>query len=179
MRPVPEPIDIEAPVRVVRSAIQHDSAVGHVRGSATYVADMREPNGTLHLAVGGAPHAHGRVRRLDLDAVRSAPGVVAVLTARDIPGKNDVSPIMGDDPMFADGTVEFHGQVLFAVAAETRDAARRAARLAKIEIDVEPALITVDEALAAGTRVLPDYTFTKGDVAAALKASERQVAGML
>jgi xanthine dehydrogenase large subunit len=74
----------EPPVRVVRVATPHDSAVGHVRGSAIYVDDMREPAGTLHLAVGGAPVARGRVETLDLSAVRAAPGVVAVLTARDI-----------------------------------------------------------------------------------------------
>ncbi|HXW27411.1 MAG TPA: xanthine dehydrogenase molybdopterin binding subunit, partial [Xanthobacteraceae bacterium] len=169
----------EPPVRVVRVATPHDSAIGHVRGSALYVDDIREPTGTLHLAVGGAPAARGRVKTLDLAAVRAAPGVVAVLTARDIPGNNDVSPIAGDDPMFADGAVEFHGQVLFAVAAETREAARRAVRLAKVEIAAEAPLVTVDAALAAGARVLPDYAFTTGDVAAALAASERRVAGTL
>jgi xanthine dehydrogenase large subunit len=169
----------EPPLRVVRVATPHDSAAGHVRGSAIYVDDMREPAGTLHLAVGGAPKARGRVSTLDLAAVRAAPGVVAVLTARDVPGKNDVSPIKGDDPMFADGIVEFHGQVLFAVAAETRAAARRAVRLAKVEIEAETPLVTVDAALAAGSRVLPDQAFTTGDVAAALAASEHRVAGTL
>jgi xanthine dehydrogenase large subunit len=169
----------EPPLRVVRVATPHDSAVGHVRGSAVYVDDMREPAGTLHLAVGGAPVARGRVATLDLAAVRAAPGVVAVLTARDVPGKNDVSPIKGDDPMFADGTVEFHGQVLFAVAAETREAARRAVRLARVEIEAAPALVTVDAALAAGSRVLPDSAFTKGDAASALAAGEHQVSGTL
>jgi xanthine dehydrogenase large subunit len=178
MRPLPE-LASEPPLRVVRVATPHDSAIGHVRGSAIYVDDMREPAGTLHLAVGGAPAARGRVRTLDLAAVRAASGVVAVLTARDVPGKNDVSPIAGDDPMFADGAVEFHGQVLFAVVAETRDAARRAARLARIEIDAAPPLVTLDAALAAGSRVLPDRAFTAGDAAAALAASERQVAGTL
>jgi xanthine dehydrogenase large subunit len=178
MRPLPD-IAGEAPLRVVRVASAHDSAIGHVHGSAPYVDDIREPAGTLHLAVGGAPAARGRVKRLDLAAVRSAPGVVAVLTAADVPGKNDVSPIAGDDPMFADGAVEFHGQVLFAVAAETRDAARRAARLAEIEIAAEPPLVTIDAALAAASRVLPDRAFVTGDAAAALAASERQVSGTL
>jgi xanthine dehydrogenase large subunit len=178
MRPLPD-IAGEAPLRVVRVASAHDSAIGHVRGSAIYVDDIREPAGTLHLAVGGAPAARGPVKTLDLAAVRNAPGVVAVLTAADIPGKNDVSPVAGDDPMFADGAVEFHGQVLFAVAAETRDAARRAVRLARIEIEPEPPLVTIEAALAAASRVLPDRAFVTGDAAAALAASERQVSGTL
>ena len=61
--------------------------------------------------------------------MRAAPGVVAVLTAADIPGKNDIGPVFADDPLFADGEVMFHGQALFAVVAGRRDAARRAARL--------------------------------------------------
>ncbi len=73
--------------------------------------------------------ARGKIKSLDLDAVRNYPGVVAVLTAKDIPGVNDCSPSIGGDPILADGEIEFHGQVIFAVVAETRDAARRAARL--------------------------------------------------
>jgi xanthine dehydrogenase large subunit len=163
--------------RSVRQAIRHDSAERHVAGDAAYIDDIAAPAGTLHLAPGGAPAARGRIVSLDLGAVRAAPGVAAVLTARDIPGKNDVSPIMGDDPMFADGKVEFHGQVLFAVAAGTRDQARRAARLARIVIADEPPLVSVDEALAADADLLPPYTFERGDVGAALNASPHRLSG--
>jgi xanthine dehydrogenase large subunit len=164
-------------LRVVGVPTRHDSAVRHVCGTAVYIDDLREPEGTLHLAAGGAQAARGRILRIDLDAVRSAPGVVAVLTAADIPGKNDVSPVMGDDPMFAADSVEFYGQVVFAVVAETRDLARRAARLGKIEVAAETPLVDVDDALKADAHVLPDYTFNKGDCAAALGASPRRIAG--
>jgi xanthine dehydrogenase large subunit len=164
-------------LRVVGVPARHDSAIRHVCGSAVYIDDLRAPEGTLHLAPGGAAVARGRIVRIDLDAVRSAPGVVAVLTAADIPGRNDVSPVMGDDPMFAADAIEFHGQVVFAVVAETRDLARRAARLGKVEVAVERPLIDVDDALAADAHILPDYAFTKGDYAAALAASPRRVAG--
>src|SRR5580700_4283096 len=119
----PEPA-VVGPQRVAGAAFAHDSAVRHVCGSAVYVDDIREPEGTLHVAVRGAAVARGRIKRLVLDRVREAPGVVAVLTAADIPGRNDVGPIKGGDPMLAEGAVEFHGQVLFAVVAEARDAAR-------------------------------------------------------
>jgi xanthine dehydrogenase large subunit len=169
----------QPPRRVVGIPTRHDSAVRHVAGSALYVDDLREPAGTLHMAVGGAPAARGRIRSIDLDAVKRAPGVVAVLTAADIPGRNDVSPVKGDDPMFADETVEFHGQVVFAVAAESRDLARRAVRLARIEIAAEAPLVTVDDALHAHAHILPDYTFSKGDCSAALIAAPQRVAGTL
>ena len=177
--PPPDRAEIDAPTRIVRVPIMHDSAVRHMRGTAVYVDDLREPEGTLHIAVGGGTVAHGRVKRLGLDAVRAAPRVVRVLTAADIPGRNDCSPIMGDDPIFAEQVVEFRGQVLFAVVAETREAARRAARLADIEIDAEPALITIDQALAAESRVLPDYAFRKGNSATALAAGANRLSGTL
>src|SRR6266478_8898454 len=169
----------QPPLRVVGIPTRHDSAVRHVAGSALYVDDLRGPAGTLHMAVGGAPAARGRIRSIDIDAVKRAPGVVAVLTAADIPGRNDVSPVKGDDPMLADGTVEFHGQVVFAVAAESRDLARRAVRLATIEIAAEAPLVTVDDALKADSHILPDYTFSKGDCAAALAAAPQRVDGTL
>src|ERR1700674_2505943 len=140
MQQRPEPA-VVTPQRIAGAALAHDSAVRHVCGSAVYVDDIREPEGTLHAAARGSPVARGRIKRILLDDVRAAPGVVAVLTAADIPGRNDVSPVKGDDPMFADGVVEFHGQVLFAVVAETRDVARRAALLAQIEVEAEQPLV--------------------------------------
>jgi xanthine dehydrogenase large subunit len=174
------PNPAHSPLHVVGRPARHDSAVRHVTGSAFYVDDLRAPAGTLHVAVGGAKAARGIVTQIDLDAVRQAPGIVAVLTAADIPGRNDVSPVgMGDDPVFADGRVEFYGQALFAAIAESRDQARRAVRLAKIEIALEVPVVTVDDALEADVRVLPDSTFAKGDCAAALAAAPRTIEGRL
>ena len=113
--------DQDLRLRVVRRAMRHDSAPKHVAGSASFVDDIREPEGLLHIAVGGAPVAAGQLMGVDLAAVKGAPGVVAVLTAADIPGKNDVGPVLHDDPIFVSGNIEFHGQVVFAVVAKTRD----------------------------------------------------------
>ena len=113
MRPDPE----TEMLRHVRKPIRHDAADRHVQGNAPYIDDILEPEGTLHVVPGGAPVAHGRITRLDLSAVRAAPGVVAVLTAADIPAKNDVSPVAGDDPLFVETAIEFHGQPVFAVVA--------------------------------------------------------------
>jgi xanthine dehydrogenase large subunit len=176
---LPETAKVDIVPRTVGIATRHDSAVRHVCGTAVYVDDIREPEGTLHLAVGGAPVARGLLKNIDLDAVRAAPGVVAVLTAADIPGRNDASPVAGDDPIFAQATIEFHRQVVFAVVAATRDAARRAALLGKIEVEPERPLVTVDDALDAGSYILPDYTFEKGEPAAALAASPHRLSGTL
>jgi xanthine dehydrogenase large subunit len=169
----------ELRLRVVRRAMRHDSAPKHVAGSASFIDDIREPEGLLHIAVGGAPVPAGQLLGVDFEKARAAPGVVAILTAADIPGKNDVSPVAGDDPVFVDSNIEFHGQVVFAIVAQTREQARKAARLAKVEAAVGTPRISVDDALAAETRILPDYTFRKDDSAAALAASPQRLTGKL
>src|SRR5271156_6113979 len=115
----------------VHKPLAHDSARLHVQGAAPYVDDILEPVGTLHLAVGLADKARGTLRGLDLSGVRPAPGVVLVLTAADIPGKNDIAPAFADEPLLAEREILFHCQPIFAVVARTRDEARRAAKLGK------------------------------------------------
>ena len=169
--------DRTRPLAVVTQSHPQDSARLHVTGAATYIDDMREPAGTLHVACGHAPVARGAMRSLGLDRVRSAPGVVAVLTAADVPGRNDIAPVFADEPLLADGRVLFHGQPLFAVVATTRDAARRAAKLADIDIAAETSVLTIDDALAADAKVQPDYDFTRGDAQRGLAASPHTLQG--
>ncbi|MBV2186748.1 MAG: xanthine dehydrogenase molybdopterin binding subunit, partial [Rhizobium sp.] len=118
----------------MHQSLAHDSAHKHVAGSAEYIDDIPEPAGLLHGAIGMADRAHAEILSMDLSEVKAYPGVVRVLTASDVPGVNDVSSAgRHDEPLLAHDKVEFHGQPIFSVIAETRDAARRAARLAKIE----------------------------------------------
>ena len=158
-------------------ALAHDSAARHVRGTAAYIDDLPEPAGTVHVAPGAARAARGTIRSIDLDAVRVFPGVLAVLTAADIPAANDCSPAFGDDPILAAGEILFHGQVVFAVVAETRDAARRAARCARIEVDAVAPRVTVDDGLAAGVDVLSPYEFRRGEPASAIAAASHRLEG--
>ncbi len=151
--PLNDVADLALSTSVVHKPLPHDSARLHVQGSAIYVDDLREPEGTLHVAVGMADKARGLLKSLDLEPVRTAKGVVAVMTAADIPGKNDIAPAFNDEPLFADKVVMFHGQPLFAVVARTRDEARRAARLARIDIEEQTPSLTVADALLAGERV--------------------------
>ena len=125
---------------------RHDSAHKHVTGTAVYIDDMPEPAGLLHGCLGLSTVTHGRIRRMDLWAVRSAPGVVDVLTAKDIPGENDISPTgRHDEPVLADGVVQFFGQPIFCVIAKTREEARRATRFAKVEYEELPFILDVAE----------------------------------
>jgi xanthine dehydrogenase large subunit len=160
---------------------RHDSAHKHVTGLAEYADDIAEPEGTLHAYLGLADKAHAEILAMDLEPVRAAPGVVGVLTAADIPGKNDISPTgKHDDPVFAEGRVEFHGQPLFAVIAETRDAARRAAHLAKVEYRVLPHVTDVGEAMEAGyPHVTEPLKLERGDVEPALAAAPHRLQGRM
>ena len=171
--------DLVLATTVVHKPLPHDSARLHVQGAANYVDDIREPAGTLHIAIGMADKASGRLKGLDLSPVRAAPGVVAVLTAADIPGKNDVAPVFADEPLFAFEDVIFHGQALFAVVARTRDEARRAARLAKIDIEAKKPTVTIADALVTGERVQDDYAFRRGDAAAAIDKAAHSLEGQL
>ncbi|HWW24444.1 MAG TPA: xanthine dehydrogenase molybdopterin binding subunit, partial [Caulobacter sp.] len=125
----------------VHASLPHDSALRHVSGTAIYVDDIPEPPGMLHVHLGMSTRAHARIVSMDLSAVRASPGVVAVLTAKDIPGENDVSPVIHDDRLFADGEVICVGQSLFAVAATSIDAARAAAAKAVVAYEDLPAAI--------------------------------------
>jgi xanthine dehydrogenase large subunit len=163
----------------VHVSTRHDSGHKHVTGEAVYVDDIPEPPGTLHVYIAQSAHAHARITALDVSAARMAPGVVAVFTAKDIPGVNDVSPFKGDDPMFAEGLVEYHGQSLFAVAAESLSAARAAAKLAIVSHEVLPAILDIDAAMTASSLLEPAYSFGRGDVEAALATAPRTLEGRI
>ena len=159
---------------------RHDSGHKHVSGTAAYIDDLPEPQGLLHVYLGISSVTHARIRNLNLEAVRAAEGVVLVLTAEDIPGVNDVSPThRHDEPILAEGLVEYAGQAIFAVAAKTRDQARRAAQLA--EIDYEPLEPVLDfaEAKQRGVMVTDPMTLSRGDAAQALAEAPRRIKGQM
>jgi xanthine dehydrogenase large subunit len=159
--------------------LRHDSAEGHVAGTARYVDDLPELPGILHLAFGLAADGHARLTGLDLSEVRAAPGVVAVFTAADIPGENNVGPVVHDDRLFAEDEILYPGQPLFVVAATSHRAARVAARLAKVEAEPLPALVTIAEAAEAGLEFEPPQVMTRGDADAALASATHRLAGSL
>jgi xanthine dehydrogenase large subunit len=167
----------------------HESAHLHVAGAAPYVDDLPELTGTLHAALGLSPLAHGRITAIDLARLRAQPGVVAVLTAADIPGANDCGPILHDDPILAEltldddgrchGTVRHVGQPVFAVVATRRELARRAAALAAevLTIDALPAVLTAREAHALQQYVVPPMHLQRGDAAGALARAPHRLQG--
>lgn len=158
--------------------LPHDAAALHVTGAARYVDDIPTPANCLHLAFGLSSEARGVITHADFSAVRAAPGVVAVLTAADLPHSNDVSPSVHDEPLLAQGEVFYHGQPIFLVVATSHLAARKAARLAELTIDPRPALLTIDDALAANSRFeAGPVIWSRGDFEGSLNTSPYVIEG--
>ncbi|MEP2031490.1 MAG: xanthine dehydrogenase molybdopterin binding subunit [Paracoccaceae bacterium] len=164
----------------VAKSLPHDAANLHVAGTARYIDDIPTPAGTLHLAFGQSSIAAGRIETLNLDDVRSSPGVVAVLTADDLPFENDVSPSIHDEPLLATGDVHYVGQPIFAVIATSHLAARAAARLGKITYKEHKAVLSIDDAIEAGS-IFEDgpRIYQKGDAASAIAAAANVVEGQM
>ncbi|MEQ6204422.1 xanthine dehydrogenase molybdopterin binding subunit [Sulfitobacter sp. HNIBRBA2951] len=164
----------------VSKPLPHDTAHLHVTGEARYVDDIPTPTGTLHLAFGLSDTARGTITAMSVEEAKSAPGVIAVLTAADLPFANDVSPSNHDEPLLADGTIHYLGQPLFLVIATSHLAARKAARLGKVTVESQTPILTIDQAMAANSRFEEGpRIYTKGNVDTALTSAAHTLSGQL
>ncbi|SMX39023.1 xanthine dehydrogenase molybdopterin binding subunit [Octadecabacter ascidiaceicola] len=164
----------------VSKPLPHDAAKLHVTGTARYVDDVPMPADTLHLAFGTSTIARGTVKSANLEKVKQAPGVVAVLTTQDLPFANDVSPSIHDEPLLSDGAVHYVGQPLFLVVAQTHLQARFAAKQGNIEYVEETPILSIEDALAADARFEEGpRVYSKGDVDTALNSAPNRLQGRL
>jgi xanthine dehydrogenase large subunit len=150
---------------------RHESAVGHVTGRATYTDELRPPNGLLSLWPVQSPHAHAEIELIDARAALAMPGVFAVLTARDVPGRNDTGPILHDEPLIPERIVSFHAQAVAWVVAVDESCARRAAAKVAVRYQVLTARLGIDAALAASAFHMPPAEVCRGEPEAALAAA--------
>ncbi len=157
----------------------HESARLHVTGEAVYTDDIPELRGTLYAALILSPVAHGELigEGIDRAAILAEHGVVAVYTASDIPGENNCGPIIHDDPFLATGKVEFLGQAVAVVVARDMLYAREAAKKAVVNVKELPAILTIDEAMAAKSFVMPPKGITRGTPAEAIKNAPHNIKG--
>src|SRR5437763_14928201 len=131
---------------VIGRPLPHDSAREHVRGEAVYVDDLPPLRGELVVDFVGSPSAHGRVVAVDVTAARTAPGVVAVFTAADVP-ENLVGPVFHDEELLASQVVHFRGQPVVAIAGESRAAVAAAAAVVRLEVEPRPPVWTIEQAV--------------------------------
>lgn len=156
----------------------HVDAIDHVRGRTAYVDDVLPPAGLLQAVVVGAPIAHGRILALDLEAARQAPGVVAVYSAADIPGENQIGPVIPDEPLFADREIHFRGMPVALILATSYEAAILARRLVRIEVEELEPVVDPKEAFNRGMVIDVPRTVERGDVDAAFGRSAHVLEGV-
>lgn len=186
LKPPPTLTDVAIPLEggMAGTRSPHESATKHVSGQAVYIDDATESRGQLHAAVGLSPVTCGTLKSMDLTEVLAQPGVVAVLTLADVPGSTDIGPIFPGDPLLADGQIQFHGQPLFAVAADTYENARRAATFGHFDIVEQPALLDPRSALLQQRLVRPSHALQRPnssglDTASAMTGAAQILEGQL
>lgn len=161
----------------IHRPIHHESAGAHVTGRAQYVDDIPVPADTLHIAPVLSPVAHGRLVGVDGSQALALEGVIRLVTAADIPGVNDVSPIAGDDPLLAVDELIYEGQQVAVIVATSRALALRAASLVEVKFEALPAIISLDQAIAENTLIQAPYRMSKGDAETAIETAPSRISG--
>jgi xanthine dehydrogenase large subunit len=158
--------------------VPHESARGHVTGRALYADDLvgRFPH-ILHAWPVMAPHAHAAIVSLDATPALDVPGVVTVLTAADVAGENDSGPARHDEPVFP-SEVMFHGQPVAWVLGDALEAAQAGAAGVRVEYEPLPAILTIEQAIEAGSYLTGPLRLARGDMSA-LAASPMRLEGEL
>ncbi len=156
----------------------HESAVGHVTGQAVYVDDMPVSD-LLHGVVVYSRQAHAAIVSVDIQKAMAVEGVEAIMTAQDIPGQNQMGPVVHDEPCLAAGEVEFIGQAVVLIAARDEETAHQAAKLVEIAYDPRPAILDIETAMKSASRLSSEKKIETGDVQAAIAGAKNVISGEL
>ncbi len=159
--------------------IAHDSASEHVAGRAHFVDDLLPHANQLHVAIGGSAIACGKLESINLEAVRSAPGVVDVLSFEDLPALTDLGPVFPGDPLLVEHNVEYMGQAIFAVAATSMRLAQQAVKSAEIVYTESQPILDLQEAIDNEIYVRPPHTMQRGDASAAIASATNKISGCI
>ncbi len=159
--------------------LSHESALGHVTGSALYVHDTALRRGTLTVWPVRSIHAHATLTNLDISAARNQPGIHTILTAADIPGLNNTGPARHDEPLFASDSVHFHGQLIAAVIGDSLESCRLAANLIKVDYAPLNPILGIESAIAADSYHTDPHFLVRGEIETALAESPHILRGQL
>ena len=179
----PELLENEIPLPELEVPTQlsdpHESAVGHVTGHALYTHDIGLNRGALHAYPVFSQVAHATLDKLDVSDALKERGVQTILTAKDVTGSNNTGPSRHDEPLFAEETIQYHGQLLAAVIADSHENARLAAEKIVIETTPLPPLLGIPSAIAADSFHTDPHILGRGDVEKGLKEAPHQLSGTL
>lgn len=164
----------------IGKSLPHDSAIGHVSGTAAYIDDLRPLAGELFVDFLGSPVAHGRLRSIDTKKALAIEGVVAILTHRDLPtAKRFFGPIFHDEPFLVEEEMAYIGQPIVIVAATTRNAAHAAVKAVGLQYETLSPILTIDEAIRQNSYLGPRRKIERGDVEKAFDNSPHRLSGVL
>ena len=138
-------------------------AHNHVKGKSIYLDDIQELQGTLYALPFDSIVAHAKIKSIDFQNALNSHGIISILTAKDIPGENQIGGILPDEPLFAEDEVHFRGQVIALIVGTSEHYCRMAAKLFKVEFEELPVIVDPREAQAQGKLILPPRQFKLGD----------------
>lgn len=163
--------------RSVGRTIPHDSAVGHVTGSAPYIEDLPRRQDELYVGFVGSPVASGTIDSIDVEQAKQLPGVVAVYTSTDVGPHNEFGPLFADEPFLADHKLLYVGQPVVLIAAESQAIVEAAKKLVSISVSKSQPILSVEDAIAKESFIGPKRQIRRGDPQSALGATARRLSG--
>ncbi len=159
--------------------IAHESGYYHVTGSARYIDDLQVSELLLHGRVVYSKICHGKILSIDTSKALKLAGVYAVLTALDIPGVNNMGPVIKDEPVLAEDKVSFIGQAICLIAAVDETTAKQAEKLLSIELQELPGIIRLEEAIDQNNLLHPPRVIHRGDTRRGIENSTHKLEGQL
>ncbi len=158
---------------------KHNSAVQHVNGQAKFINDLQAGEACLHGHIVYSPYASALIRSIDIEKALRHPGVHAILSAKDIPGENQMGPVIKDEPCLAEDSVNFIGQAVLLIAAESKVAAFASAELIKIDYQPREAVLSLEESISKKQLLSPPRKMETGNPEQAMRECEHVLEGEL
>jgi len=147
-------------------------AHNHVKGKSIYLDDIQELQGTLYALPFDSTVAHAKIKSIDFEKALHHKGIVSILTAKDIPGQNQIGGIFPDEPLLAEGEVHFRGQVIAIIVGTSEHHCRQASKLIKVDYEELPVIVDPRVAQAQDKLIMPPRQFKLGDTASAWSQCE-------
>jgi xanthine dehydrogenase large subunit len=157
----------------------HESAATHVTGESVFINDMQVSEQLLVGRIVYSKYAHAKIKRIDYSKAIKLKGVHAVLSYKDIPGENQMGPVFHDEPCLAVKEVNFTGQAILLIAAETDEIAMDAEKLINIEYDILEPILTIEKAIEKNNLLAPSRKIERGEVNKTLKSAKHKISGTL
>ena len=156
----------------------HDSSLRHSTGQAIYIDDMPEQENLLHGAPVLSKVACGKIKKINSDKLKDLPFFTKIITAKDIPGENEIGPIKNGEPILADDFFSYLGQPVAIVLAKTHQEAIYASSLVEIELEfTTKPILNLDDAYEQKSFLEDPMILEKGNIKKDMSKSNYTLSG--